>query len=147
MYVLHRSNQFHSTKPGSGDQAEPDPKTKDLMEKLTFLSEKMSHRSVCSTAKKQNNNKMWNSIQKVMEEKKSEGFIVPDGDKFSRTKRLSGDEAFKQGMGDLVNVIKVCAIKFSTNLNAYNEGTADNELSFGCNPGIQISEKVENNLV
>lgn len=120
MYSNHRKIAFHGSKSGSGSQKEPDAQTKDLMEKLSFLNEKMSHRTPTSTVNKSKgkNSKMWNSVNSILDEKKKEGFIVSDRDKFVRSKKKNGDEDFKLQMSDLVSTVKDCASAFASNMKA-----------------------------
>ena len=98
MYAEYRKKQLTSTSSGSGAcQKHPH---QDLMDKLSCLSDKMSHRRGKSSIGFKKNTKS-KEVERIITQKQTAGIIVLEPDRFSRRRRNNTDEIMKNELVEI----------------------------------------------
>lgn len=120
MYSEYRRKLVSATTSGSGAARQPHPH-QDLMDKLSFLSDKSSNRKGKSSlvvSKKKN----LSELDKIVEQKEAAGIIVSEPNRFCRMKKSNNtDDSFKSELTAMSSAIKDCAQNFSDRLMKHNQ--------------------------
>ena len=110
----YRRKQVSASSSGSGAASQQHPH-QDLMDKLSFLSDKSSNRRGKSFVGV-NDIKNWNGLDKVLAQKQEAGIIVSEPNRFHRIKKINSNDVVRNELTAMSSAIQFCAEKFSEKL-------------------------------